>query len=525
MKSLLLCASFLVLIAVACLAQTRPEPSADLSVSSIPLVPDRLDVAAQSVLRPVHQGVPPPAPECVLMKHCSSPASFVLSSAMADAAPADSGGGYIQPTVAIPEAQPSEAVQWRSLARQSSFYVGIMHGFRIATEPGTRAALPNSVLGGYFKAVGSLHGWSDGDGYYENYLGHPIQGAVSGYLWVHNDPRYRATEFGSSRDYWMGRLRAYAFAWAFSEQFEIGLVSEASIGQIQRYCKIQFPDRCAAGFVDHVITPNAGLGLMVGMDAIDKYVTQRIEDRTQSKTIRIVARVAFNPAQSFANLMAFQAPWHRENRAGVRSYDGEAYAAVRPAEVQGNHPGLPEVPRFELTAAVPSILRLGSLSCLGGGGIGAFRLTDFWQWTLRVDGCALLRGLPQNWHGDSLTFATGPQWIAHAAGPWSPHFHMRVGGHKVTAQEGDAAPQDGTTSSVQRDTVPNSLPGQPDRQYETTGFSLSVGGGMDIKLSRALGLQLANLEYVHSWLGNLNGVNLNHGFRLSTGLVLRVGTW
>jgi len=61
-------------------------------------------------------------------------------------------------------------------------------------------------------------------------------------------------------------------------------------------------------------------------------------------------------------------------------------------------------------------------------------------------------------------------------------------------------------------------------QYETTGFSLFIGGGMDIKLNRALGPQLANVEYVHSWLENLNGINLNH-VRLSTGLVLRVGTW
>jgi hypothetical protein len=515
MKDPSLLVFFLILIAVVSLAQTQEDRVVDLSVSGIPLLPDRLELPAQSALCPIEErwAVPQPDPNCFLVALFGGSSSLVSGSAVADAAPADSNSGYIQPVLRAPEAQPSEAVQWRSLVRQSSFYVGIMHGFRIATEPGTRAALQNSVLGGYFKAVGSLHGWSDGDGYYENYLGHPIQGAVSGYLWVHNDPRYRVTEFGSSRDYWMSRLRAYAFAWAFSEQFEIGLASEASIGQIQRYCKIRFPGRCASGFVDHVITPNAGLGLMVGMDAVDKYVTERIEDRSKNTTIRIIARVALNPAQSFANLMAFQAPWHRENRPGVRSYDGEAYAAIRPAEAQGNHPGLLEVPRFELTAAVPSFLRLGSLSCVGGGGIGAFRLTDFWQWTLGVDGCALLRGLPQNWHGDSLTFATGPQWIAHASGRWSPHVHMGVGGHKVTEQQVDAVAKDGTASLPLR------------IAEETTGFSLSIGGGMDIKVTRALGVQLANLEYVHSWLGQLNGINLSQGFRLSTGLVLRVGTW
>ena len=57
---------------------------------------------------------------------------------------------------------------------QSSAYLGIMHGFRLSTEDGTRKALGNDPLG-YFDALGSMHGWSDGDGYYENYLGHPIQ--------------------------------------------------------------------------------------------------------------------------------------------------------------------------------------------------------------------------------------------------------------------------------------------------------------------------------------------------------------
>ncbi|PYX31644.1 MAG: hypothetical protein DMG80_09845 [Acidobacteria bacterium] len=138
---------------------------------------------------------------------------------------------------------------------------------------------------GYFAALGAMHGWSDGDGYYENYLGHPIQGAVSDYLWIHNDLRYRNVEFGKSRDYWMSRLRAYAYSWAFSEQFEIGLFSEASLGQIQKYC-------CAYGFVDHVVTPNFGMVWLIGGDIIDRYVTRPLENRTRSVTARSVLRSA-----------------------------------------------------------------------------------------------------------------------------------------------------------------------------------------------------------------------------------------
>jgi hypothetical protein len=171
-------------------------------------------------------------------------------------------------------------VQWKTLTKNSLFLVGVMQSFRLAPEGGTREALHNSVFGGYLKALGSMHGWSDGDGYYENYLGHPIQGAVTDYVWIHNDPRYRNVEFGKSRDYWMGRLRAYGYSWAFSEQFEVGLLSEASIGQIQRYC-------CAYGFVDHVVTPNFGMVWLVGGDIIDS--TLPVHSKIAPPALRLAA--------------------------------------------------------------------------------------------------------------------------------------------------------------------------------------------------------------------------------------------
>ena len=82
-------------------------------------------------------------------------------------------------------------------------------------------------------AVGNLHGWSDGDPFLVNYIGHPMEGAVAGFMFVHNDPRYRRAEFGLSETYWKSRLRATAWAWALSLMFEIGPMSEATIGHIQ----------------------------------------------------------------------------------------------------------------------------------------------------------------------------------------------------------------------------------------------------------------------------------------------------
>jgi hypothetical protein len=425
--------------------------------------------------------------------------------------------------IATPPEGTKATVQWKSLINGSLFYLGVMHSFRLATEAGTREGLHNSVAGGYFKALGAMHGWSDGDTYYENYLGHPIQGAVSGYIWVQNDPRYRMVQFGADRDYWMSRLRAYAFSWAFSEQFELGPISEASIGQIQRYC-------CAYGFVDHIITPNGGLIWMVAGDALDRYVTVPIEDRTHNTAIRILARIGLNPAQSFANLMMFQYPWRRENRATVTKYDGTmslrpSRSVTQAVSSKDNPAAYDLIPKYEVVAQVPGVYRVGGLSCLGGGGVGSFRAGDFWQWTVEVSGCTLGNSLPRNWSGDSLTFTAGPQWIVHTAGRWSPHAHFRVGGQKVTEELINPQLQKQILSQLPSGAKTSKYYDLYTRHWESTGFSLSVGGGLDVAFNRALALRVANLEYTRSWLGDLNGTNFDRGLRFSTGLVLRVGTW
>jgi hypothetical protein len=413
---------------------------------------------------------------------------------------------------------PFPKVRWRSLFEDSLRYLTVMHSFRLATEAGTREGLRNNPFGGYFKALGALHGWSDGDGYYENYLGHPIEGAVSAYIWTKNDPRYRNVEFGKDPNYWKSRLRAYAFAWAFSTQFEIGPISEASIGQIQRYC-------CQYGFVDHVITPNGGMVWVIGEDILDKYLVRRIEDHTHNVNLRIVARLALNPAETFANLMAFQYPWNRENRDAPSHYSGSLRRAPISAEQQIGRFEPSIVPTFEIAATLPSLMQIGNLSRLGGGGVAGMRLTDVWQWTLEVSGCTLGNDLPRNWSGDSLSFTTGPQWIRHTASRWTPHAHLRVGGQKITEE---------VTDPVRRKRIESELPPGGDLQpfydqftkhYESTGLSLSVGGGLDLRVHPSMAVRVASFDYVRSWLNEVNQTNFNRGLRFTSGVVLRLGAW
>jgi hypothetical protein len=188
--------------------------------------------------------------------------------------------------------------------------LGLEHGVRLALEPETREGLKGPFVRDYFASVRSLRGWSDGDSFAVTYIAHPMQGAATGFIAVQNDPGFRRAEFGRSRLYWVSRLRATAFAALYSEQLEIGPVSEASIGNVQM--KPQ-----ATGIVDHVITPTLGLGWMVGEDVLDRYLVRRIERWTTHPVPRLLARGILNPTRSFSNLLRGKPPWHRDTRGGV----------------------------------------------------------------------------------------------------------------------------------------------------------------------------------------------------------------
>ena len=73
------------------------------------------------------------------------------------------------------------------------------------------------------------------------------------------------------------------------------------------------------GFVDLVMTPLGALGMILAEDAIDRYVIAKTEPRLGRTGTRVL-RTFLNPNRSIANIIRFQAPWHRDSR-GVVSND------------------------------------------------------------------------------------------------------------------------------------------------------------------------------------------------------------
>ena len=448
--------------------------------------------------------------------------ALITASLLLHAFPAFAGssGTSADPALISPSSSSSQdekpSVRWRLLFRESLNFLLVEHSFRAAFDSDTRNDLGGKFFGGYWNSVSNLHGWADGDPFIVNYVGHPIQGAIAGNIWVHNDLRYSRVTIGRNREYWASRVRAAVFAWAYSEQFEIGPISEATIGHIQS----RFPQQ---GYVDHVITPVLGTGWMIAEDAVDRFLVLRIERNTSSHWVRIPARTFLNPARSFANVMEHEYPWHRE-------VEGEArlISMAKPGNPHSPDSDLaresPLVPEFEFaTIFNQELLQAahGSVACSGGGVSATFNLTSVLGIETEVSGCKML-GLDTNVSGDTTTFLVGPRFSYRGYGHWTPWFHVLFGGEKITEEVLDPVREAAVVAAAPSGVSRHSLHDEYATDYGSAGVALSVGGGIDWAVNPLVAIRLGNIDYLHTW--KLNGDTLpgrSSDLRLTLGFVLR----
>jgi hypothetical protein len=416
----------------------------------------------------------------------------------------------------------TRTVQWGSVFKQAFSFLVIEESFRLLTEEGSRHThLP--FWAGYAESVANLHGWADGDPFLVNYVGHPMQGAVSGYIWIQNDLRYRDAEIGKNRQYWKGRLRAAAFAYAYSVAEEIGPISEASIGATQA----RFPQQ---GFADHVVTPTIGLAWIIAEDTVDKYVVKKIEQRVTNPYVRLLVRGGLNPSRSLANVLSGNVPWNRYTRPGVMEQASQTRdrASTLAADDAPVTESFPDVAPFEFTTLVTAEQDFGSSGpCIGAGGEAAIRVQRSLQLVVNIGGCKMT-GLEANVSGDSLRYLAGPRWTPFASSRWSPFAELLAGGRKVTQEV--FFPEKKAALALMLLQKGQKLE-DPDHDLYTSsseqaGFTFKAGVGVDMKLNRALALRIASIDYSMSWAAApLSGSRRSQGLQLTSGLVLRMGTW
>ncbi|MFZ0744733.1 MAG: acyloxyacyl hydrolase [Terracidiphilus sp.] len=157
--------------------------------------------------------------------------------------------------------------------------------------------------------------WSDGNPFLDDYIGHPMMGSITNYMWIQNDPKGMTVDFGNNREYWNSRLRATLFSTAYSFEWKFGPFGEAGVGHNGDHTTdvVNGQLQNDTGDVELVTTPLGGLGWNVAEDILDKYVVQKFEARPHG-TFALVAISFLTPSRATANIFRFRPPWYRDGR-------------------------------------------------------------------------------------------------------------------------------------------------------------------------------------------------------------------
>lgn len=296
---------------------------------------------------------------------------------------------------------PTGPYNWRAMFRQSLEFTGIEDFYRLSTDEYMRYLIADGPY--WHNYIASLEQWNmrrwnDGDDFLVDYIGHPMQGGVSGFIEIQNSPRQRYLRLSGSREYWNSRFHALMWSTVFSTQQKIGPLGEAALGSAGGYTyALHCPYPCTykpgvtkytnnTGWTDFITTPVIGTLWTVFEDFLDLKVSDPIAARLPGKLAGNIIRGSLNPTRTMANFMRGKNPWYRDWQ---HMPELASTLPALPAEgVAGGDSGRYIPPRFELFPHLDAIsLPVNTASCtrcrqtLYGPGIGfsagLTRLVDF----------------------------------------------------------------------------------------------------------------------------------------------------
>ena len=162
----------------------------------------------------------------------------------------------------------------------------------------------------------SWNRWNDFNPFLDDYVGHPMMGAITDALWIQNDPKSMTVEQSNRWRYWRRMLRAGAFSTAYSFEWKLGPTGEAAIGHNGDHL---IPDASGqhysneTGWVELVTTPVGGALWTMGEDALDKHLVAPAESPGRSP-FTLLGLSFLEPAHATANILRFRTPWYRDDR-------------------------------------------------------------------------------------------------------------------------------------------------------------------------------------------------------------------
>jgi hypothetical protein len=157
--------------------------------------------------------------------------------------------------------------------------------------------------------------WADQNPFLDDYVGHPMMGAITNDLWIQNDPKSMTVEQSNSWPYWRRMLRAGAFSTFYSFEWKLGPLGEAGFGHDGDHVIDESGGRTTTetGWVELVTTPVGGALWTMAEDALDKHVVAPVESPGRNP-FALLGLSFLEPAHATANIFRFRPPWYRDDR-------------------------------------------------------------------------------------------------------------------------------------------------------------------------------------------------------------------
>jgi len=161
--------------------------------------------------------------------------------------------------------------------------------------------------------------WNDANPVLDDYVGHPMMGAITNDVWIQNDPKSVRVEPSNTWPYWRRLLRAGAFSAAYSFWWKLGPAGEASIGHNgdHYYYDNSYKNGTEltneTGWVTLVTTPVGGVLWTMGEDEMDRHVVAPAEGAGRNP-FGMLGLSFLEPAHATANILRFRPPWYRDDR-------------------------------------------------------------------------------------------------------------------------------------------------------------------------------------------------------------------
>lgn len=321
------CRTRILLVSVFCACAPLPSVLAQSETSAIPPAPSNSASAAETAAASPDAS-PAELPDAPSPASEAAPVSVDESSSVS-AAPdplgfPDAEGFGVSPGIAarVPLNQcPYDTthakecrVHWRQLLITSAVFNAFQNGGNLYTGFWYRYETTHGPwFDEWFESVVDWHwnSWSDKNPFLDDYVGHPMMGAITNAFWIQNDPKGMTLEYSNNKEYWRSRLRAMAFSTAYSFEWKFGPFGEAGVGHIGDD-KLYGPTD-ESGVVELVTTPVGGLLWTVAEDLLDKHVVRRIEEKPRNPfTLLLISFLT--PARGTGNILRFRPPWYRDSR-------------------------------------------------------------------------------------------------------------------------------------------------------------------------------------------------------------------